>query len=160
LASAIDPYLSADPALAARQRDWIGSIEPLTLVCRARMRHDFPELDPSSPDVPEGMRVALQRDGSYVITSFCKRCGRKRVEVTAPGGGWDGTAPKMTYKEPAGYAAPRGLGLRGNAAYKARHGEVRAETFRDAQLLARRRAERAATMTVHVTTSGDGNAES
>lgn len=141
--SSIDRFLSDDPQLASRQRDWIGSIEPLTLVCRARMRHDFPELDPSSSAVPKGMRVALRAGGSYEIISFCKRCGRKRVEVTAPGGGWDETAPQMTYREPEGYAAPRGLGLRGNAAYKARHGEVRAETFANAEQLKIRKAQRA-----------------
>lgn len=145
MARPIDRYLSGDPYLAARQRDWVDSIEPQTLVCRSRRRHDFPELDPSSPVVPRGMQAALQRDGTYLLTSYCTRCGRKRVEVTAPGGGWDGGDAPVKYTDPEGYAAPRGLGFGGsNAVYKARRGEVQAQTFRDAALLAEKKAAAAA----------------
>lgn len=90
-----------------RQADWLHNLPNKFIPCRGD-RHDFPVLKPGP--LPRGIRAIPQHDGSFQMVSICRNCGRERTKTTLPAGVYDFSA-KYTYKDPAGYKAPRGLGL-------------------------------------------------
>ena len=93
--------------LQQRQKDWLHHLPDKFIPCRGD-HHDWPILKPGP--LPRGVRAIPQRDGCYQLVIACRQCGRERTKTTLPGGGYDRSAI-YKYRDPEGYAAPKGLDL-------------------------------------------------
>jgi hypothetical protein len=100
-------------SIEERQDDWIANYPDKFLACREQ--HDFPRMVPGKRLVrtrfepwvdPEGERV-----GCYYQEQSCRNCGRIRWRITGPPGAFYLDATRWKYKDPSGYASPKGLGL-------------------------------------------------
>jgi hypothetical protein len=77
--------------------------------CRSQ-GHSWPKLKPGK--VPKGIRLdpLNRRAGVYQVTFVCPVCKMERMTTTLPKGVFDKDTVYV-YKQPAGYAAPKGSGL-------------------------------------------------
>lgn len=107
--------LDSRKSLEERQQDWLRNYPDKFLACREG--HAFPKMVTDKrgriprtrfePWVdPEGVLV-----GCYYQEQFCANCGRIRWRITGPPGAFYSQAGKWFYKDPNGYATPKGLGL-------------------------------------------------
>lgn len=97
--------------LAVRQRAWLNSYPDDFLSCRDR--HAWPKIRPGRYT---GTRQRLLpweegNDGEYLLEQRCDGCGRTRWRVTGPRGIGYSAASGWHYRDPAGYGAPKGLGV-------------------------------------------------
>jgi hypothetical protein len=96
-----------DITLQQRQANWLLHLPDKFIPCRGD-HHDWPILKPGK--LPRGVRAEPTVDGCYQMIITCRSCGRERMKTTLRGGVYDRSAV-YTYRDPDGYAAPRGLGL-------------------------------------------------
>jgi hypothetical protein len=93
--------------LEQRQADWLQHLPDKFIPCRGD-HHDWPVIKPGK--LPKGVRPVPLHDGSFQMEVSCRSCGRIRIKTTLPGGYYDRDAI-YAYRDPEGYAAPKGLGL-------------------------------------------------
>lgn len=83
----------------ARVAKKVSDIPPRQLACRIRHRWPLDEdLEPGRR-LPRGVEVIPQYDSTYMIRETCKRCGKRRIQDTLPGGQYDIHAP-YRYDDP------------------------------------------------------------
>jgi hypothetical protein len=77
--------------------------------CRSQ-GHSWPKLKPGK--IPRGIRLdpVNRRQGVYNVTFVCPVCKMERATTTLPKGVFDKDTIYV-YKQPPGYAAPKGSGL-------------------------------------------------
>jgi hypothetical protein len=93
--------------LEQKQADWLHHLPDKFIGCRGD-HHDWPVIKPGK--LPKGVKPVPLHDGSYQMEVSCRNCGRVRIKTTLPGGFYDRSA-NYIYRDPEGYAAPKGLGL-------------------------------------------------
>jgi len=93
--------------LDQRQKDWLNHLPDKFIPCRGD-HHDWPVLKPGP--LPRGVRAVPQAGGCYQVIVTCRNCGRERMKTTLRGGALDRSAI-YKYRDPEGYAAPKGLDL-------------------------------------------------
>jgi hypothetical protein len=87
------------PAERKRVADKLSDIPKGQLACRAG-RHKWPsdDLEFGKP-IPKGMETAPAPGGCHQIIDVCRRCGKRRIVTTMPGGVLD-PAADYDYKDP------------------------------------------------------------
>lgn len=86
---------------------WLMHYDDRFLVCRSQ-GHTFPPLVPGKP-LPKSARTQRDtRQGAWQLVEYCSRCRRERVTTLLPGNVL-GPGVKRGYKDPLGYAKPKGL---------------------------------------------------
>lgn len=97
----------ADAGLARQQADWLHGLPDKFMGCRGD-HHDWPTITPGK--LPRGVKAVPVADGCFQMEITCRNCGRVRIKTTLPGGVYDRNAVYF-YRDPEGYAAPKGLEL-------------------------------------------------
>lgn len=96
-----------------RRAEWLENYPDRFLACRER--HEWPSIVPGKRLVrtkfepyhdPTG-----ERDGCYYQEQTCRNCGRVRWRITGPPGSFYIDATNWQYRDPRGYATPKGLGI-------------------------------------------------
>jgi hypothetical protein len=94
------------------QREFLHSYPDRYLACRDR--HAWPQLKTGRYTGTRQRLIPIpeeQAQGSYLLEQRCGSCGRLRWRVTGPHGVGYSAASGWHYRDPAGYAAPKGMGL-------------------------------------------------
>lgn len=107
--------LDSMKSIEERQQDWLRSYPDKFLACREG--HDFPKMVKNRKGHIPRTRFEPWTDpdgylvGCYYQEQFCSNCGRIRYRITGPPGAFYSEATKWIYKDPHGYATPKGLGI-------------------------------------------------
>jgi hypothetical protein len=87
--------------------EWLQSADDKILACRG-WGHSWPKV--RAGRMRKGISAVRQHGGCYQVTFTCADCGMERTLTTLPGGQLDLPA-KYTYRQPKGYASPKGSGI-------------------------------------------------
>lgn len=89
--------------------DWLARTDDQLLACRAT-GHAWPKIRPGRLG-NKYLQATRQRDGAYQLIQICRDCGMERTLTTLPTGDIDFPA-RYQYRQPDGYKAPKGSGIK------------------------------------------------